>query len=142
LVRHSIKFILAEDARPEGDGKFTLLGVLPGEHVAVGGEPPPGMQNAAFVLSSLVCVFILTGPEGKYPARFSVIGPDKKSKILDAPIAQPIEVLKGRPAVFVTGLKPFIGASFGSYSAHLEIGNAKYKFPFVIEKALPSAKKK
>jgi hypothetical protein len=141
-AKHAIKFILAEDARSEGDGKFSLLGVFPGERVAVGGDLPPGLQNAAFVLPSLACVFILTGPEGKYPGHFSIVGTDKKLKILDAAIAQPIEIQKGQPAVFVTGLKPFIGPEFGSYSANLEIGKAKYRFPFVIEKAPPVARRK
>jgi hypothetical protein len=139
-IKHSVKFILAEDARSEGDGKFSLLGVFPGERVAIVGDPPPGLLNGTFIMSSLVCVFILGGSDGKYPGHFSIIAPDKKSKVVDVAINQPVQILKDRPAVFVTNLKPFLGPAFGTYFVNLEIGKEKFKFPFVIEKAPPAAK--
>jgi hypothetical protein len=140
--KHSVKFILAEDARGEGDGKFSLLGVFPDERVWVKGDVPPGLGTAAFALPSLACVFIITGPPGKYTGHFSVIGTDGKTKILDAAIDQSLEILKGRPATFVTAMKPFVGPAFGSYSMILELGKEKHKFPFVVEKAPPEAKRR
>jgi hypothetical protein len=135
-AKRSIKFILAEDIRNESDGKFSLLGVFPGERFAIGGEPPPGLTNAAFFIQSLIFLFIISGgDEGKHPGHFKIIGPDKKTVVMDTPINQPVEIMKGRSAVFVSGLKPFLGPAFGTYTAQLQIGGNKYKFPFTIEKA-------
>jgi len=133
--RRSIKFILAEDIRNEPGGKFSLLGVFPGERFAIGGEIPQGV-NAVFFMQSLVLVFIISGgDEGKHPGTFKIISPDKKTVILESAINQAIEIAKDRSAVFVTGLRPFLGPAFGTYTAHLQIGRNTFEFPFTIEKA-------
>jgi hypothetical protein len=112
-----------------------MLGVFAGERFAVGGQPPPGAGNAAIVIPSLTFVFIVEGGEGKQAGRFKILAPDKKTAITDSPIEK-IEMVRGRPSIFVSGAKPFIGPAFGTYTAQLEIGNAKFKFPFTIEKGI------
>jgi hypothetical protein len=139
-TKSAIRFILAEDVRPEGNGKFSLLGVFPGERFMVGGEAPIGSPpNLAFAMPSLAFVFVITDGEGKIPAKFKIIGTDKKTVLVEAPTT--IEIAKGRPAVFMTGAKPFTGEKFGSYTAQLEMGNKKFGFPFLIEKAPPGTPK-
>lgn len=141
-AKSAIRFILAEDVRPEGNGKFSLLGVFPGERFMVGGEAPVGSpQNLAFAMPSLAFVFVITDGEGKIPGKFKIISTDKKTVLIEAPIEKGIEIVKGRPAVFITGAKPFAGEKFGSYTAQLEMGNRKFKFPFLIEKAPPATPK-
>jgi hypothetical protein len=137
-AKTAIKFILAEDVRPEGNGKFSLLGVFPGERFLVGGELPAGSpQELAFAMPSLAFVFMITDGEGKIPSKFKIIDTDKKKVLVETIIEHGIEIVKGRPAVFVTGAKPFAGGQFGTYTAQLEMGDRKFKFPFLIEKAPP-----
>ena len=135
-AKTAIKFILAEDVRPEGNGKFSLLGVFPGERFMVGGEPPVGTpEKLAFAMPSLVFVFMITDGEGKIPSKFKIIDTDGRKALIEMVIESGIEIVKGRPAIFVTGAKPFAGGKFGTYTAQLEMGNRKFKFPFLIEKA-------
>jgi hypothetical protein len=138
-AKTAIKFLLAEDVRSEGNGKFSLLGVFPGERFMVGGEPPVGTpEKLAFAMLSLSFVFVITDGEGKIPSKFKIIDTDGKKTLIEIPIESGIEIVKGRPAIFVTGAKPFAGGSFGTYAAQLELGNKKFKFPFSIEKAPPA----
>lgn len=140
--KSSIRLILSEEARAEGNGKFSLLGVFPGEQFQVGGEPPPaGFEQFAFVMPSLSFVFIFTDGEGKVPSRLSILGPDKKPLFAEAEIANGIEIAKGRPAIFLSGMRPFLGPKFGTYTIVLKMGKtAVFKFPFHVEKA-PAPKK-
>jgi hypothetical protein len=112
-TKGGIKFILAEEVRQETGGKFSLLGVFPGGRFAVAGPPPPGVGNAAIVLQSLAFVFIVEGGEGKQSGRFKILAPDKKTAVSDSPIEK-LEMVGGRPLIFATGAKPFIGPAFGT----------------------------
>jgi hypothetical protein len=138
--KSAIKFILSEDIRAEGNGKFSLLGVFPGERLAVTGEPPKEVPNAAFVLPSLSLVFVITDGEGTLQGSFRILGPDKKIVIAQSAANQTVEIKKGQPSVFASALRPFLGPSFGEYSIELLIERARFRFPFLIEKA-PDQKK-
>jgi hypothetical protein len=134
-TKRDVKFILAEDIRQEALGKSSLLGVIPGERFLVGGPPPAAAPaNVEFVLSSLAFFFAITGGEGSFKGRFRILGPDKKTVVVDMPIDKPIEVVGGKGAVFATASKPFIGSAFGTYSVQLELDKAKFSFPMTIEK--------
>jgi hypothetical protein len=136
----AVKFILAEDVRPEANGKYSLLGVFPGERFMVGGEAPAGVENLAFAMPSLVFVFMITDGEGKIHSKFTIFGPDKKALNNVAGVEQVIEIAKGRPAMFASVARPFAGAKFGTYVVQLEMGKSRFRFPFLIEKA-PKQKK-
>jgi hypothetical protein len=140
--KSAIRLILSEEARAEGNGKFSLLGVFPGERFQVGGETPPvGFEQFAFVLPSLAFVFVITDGEGRVPSKLSVLGPDKKPLFPETEIANGIEIKKGSPAIFLSGLRPFLGPKFGAYTIVLKMGKtAVFKFPFQVEKA-PAPKK-
>ena len=138
--RSNVKLIVAEDVRGELGGKFSALGVFPGERFAVGGSPPvlpPGSPPVAFFLSSLAFLFVVSGAEGKYAGRVRVIAPDGKTVISDSPIEQ-TQFSVDRPTVIAGGSKPFVGPAFGTYKISLELGGSKMTFPLLIE-AGPSA---
>ena len=131
--RRDIKFFLAEDVRPEANGKVSLIGLLPGEFVGVVGPPPA--PNIAFAIPSLSFLFVISGPSsGQFTARFRVTAPDKKTVVLDAPAEAPIQKTRDKPAGLGTSAKPFIGPTFGTYTLHLELGKARFSFPFTVEK--------
>ena len=132
--RCDIKFTVAEDVRNEASGRFTLLGVLPGERFAVGGPAPTNVLSTAFVLSSLALVFVITGGQGKYSGRLRITAPDGKTTVADSPIDE-IVLVSGRSSVLANTSKPFVGPRFGTYRVTLEIGKAKFMYPLTIEKA-------
>jgi len=134
-TKRDVRFLLCEDIRQETLNKTSLLGLIPGEQFMVGGPRPPGMPpNIAFVLPSLGFMFVITGGSGRFPGRFKVIAPDKKTEIVDMPIEKPIDIAPGgRGAVFATGSKPFVGPAYGTYTVELDVGAAKFKFAMTIE---------
>jgi hypothetical protein len=133
--KRDVRFLLCEDIRQEGASKSSLLGLIPGERFMVGGPPPPGApSNVAFVLPSLAFMFIIGGGRGSYKGRFKIVAPDKKTVIVDTPTDKAIQLVQDRTGVFATGTKPFVGPGFGTYTVQFEIGDAKFKFPMVIEK--------
>lgn len=140
--RGDVKFFLAEDVRPESNGKMSLMGLLPGEFVGVLGPSPPA-ANIAFAIPSLSFLFVVSGPSsGQFSTRFRITAPDKKTVVLDVPSEAPIRKTPGKPAAFGTAAKPFLGPAFGTYRVHLELGKAKFSFPFTIEKAPEPPKSK
>jgi hypothetical protein len=118
-------------------GKFSMLGVLPGERFAVGGPAPiapPGFPSAAFVIPSLAFVFIVSGLDGNVAGRFSILAPDRKTDVARAEMAF-VPAQKNIPTVAFTIARPFLGPSFGEYTIRLEFGKHSWKFPLVIDKA-------
>lgn len=133
--KQDVRFILAEDIRPEIMGKLSVQGFIPGETFFVGGKPPPELgPNVAFAVPSLTFLFVITGGEGKFDGRFRVIGPDKKTMVVDTPAEKPIEKIKGKAALFATASKPFVGPAFGTYAVELELGSSKFRFSMTVQK--------
>lgn len=139
--KRGVRLLVAEDVRQEIGGKFSLLGLFAGEKILVAGEMPPGSPpNIAFVLPSLAFVFVITEGEGRFEGRFKFIAPDRKTVLSDSKIEQ-IQLRKGESNTVGSMAKPFVGPDFGAYTAELNIGKAKFKFPVEVLKA-PTAKKK
>jgi hypothetical protein len=137
-VKPRVKLLVAEDLRQETMGKFSLLGVLPGERFLVGGPAPispPGFPNAAFMIPSLAFVFIISGLEGNLAGKFFILAPDGKSEAGRAEMVPTIAAQKNSPTIAFAIARPFAGPSFGEYTIRLDIGKHKWKFPLVIEKA-------
>jgi hypothetical protein len=139
-TKKDIKFILAEDVRGEGPGKFSLLGVIAGERLAIGGPAPPEIPGAVFRLPSMAFVFIVSNGVGKFPGRFRLIAPDKKTAVANSAV-EAVDMQHGFTTVIANAAKPFIGPAFGTYTVQLEIGKAKFKFPLLIDK-IPEQKQK
>lgn len=135
--KRDIRFTVAEDVRHEAAGRYSLLGVFPGERFAVGGPPPAQAQSAAFMIPSLAFVFTITGGEGKFSGRVRICAPDGKTILADSQI-EGIDLATGRSSVLANASKPFVGPSFGTYAVTLEIGTARFKYPLIIEKAAES----
>ena len=133
-TKRDVRFILAEDIRQEAQNKSSLLGLIPGERFTVVGPPPAGAPpNVAFVLPSLAFMFIITAGNGSFNGKFRIIAPNK-TVVADVPLDKAMELVAGRVAVFATASKPFSGPGFGTYSVQLDLGQAKFAFPMVIEK--------
>jgi hypothetical protein len=132
--KRGVKFILAEDIRNEGSGKFSLLGVFPGERLGVLGTPAPGTPpGVAVALPSLAFVFIVTEGKGKTTGTFKVTGSDRNVVGSEMPL-QPVELRDNQPSVIGATAKPFLAPSFGTYTVELTLGKAKFRFRFTIEK--------
>ena len=99
------------------------------------------LNNLRLQCHLFLSVIIFSDGEGKIPSRLSLLGPDKNPLFPEQEIVNGIEILKGRPAIFLSGLKPFAGPKFGTYTIVLKMGKTAFKFPFLVEKA-PTPKKK
>jgi hypothetical protein len=139
--KRGVRFLLAEDIRSEGSGKFSLLGVFPGDRFSLIDPPPaiavPGM---AVVMPSLAFVFVVTEGKGKTTGTFRVVGPDRKTVGAEMP-TRAIDLQEGRPSVIGATAKPFAAPTFGTYTAELSIGTATFRFPFTIDKATKAKSK-
>ena len=137
--KSDLKFLVAEDLRAETGGKVSLVGLIPGERLAVQGSAPPGV---AFAIPSITFIFILTGSSaGQFRGHFRIIAPDKKTVISDMPLEKPISKVAGRATLFAAAAKPFVGPTLGTYSVDLDLGKVKFKFPLTIDKADDTKKK-
>jgi hypothetical protein len=137
-VKPRVKLLVAEDLRQEAMGKFSLLGILPGERFLVGGPAPilpPGFPSVAFMIPSLAFVFIISGLEGKLTGKFSILAPDGKSEAGSSEMVPTVAAQKNSPTIAFAIARPFAGPTFGEYTIRLDIGKHKWRFPLVVEKA-------
>jgi hypothetical protein len=133
--KRDVRFVLAEDVRPELMGKLSLQGFMPGEQFRVVGQPPSNVPGVAFLVPSLAFVFVITGGTGKFIGRFKIVAPDKKTIVMDTAADKPIEARADKVSVFVMGARPFFGPSFGVYSVRLDLDKMRYVFPMTVMKA-------
>ena len=134
-TKRDVRFILAEDLRQEAPGKLSIFGFMAGDQILVGGDPPKEFPGAAFILPSLAFLFVISAGEGNFGGRLRVIAPDRKTVVFDAPFQAPLEKKKGVSAIFGTGARPFLGPSYGTYTAEFTLQEVRFKFPILIEKA-------
>jgi hypothetical protein len=132
-TRKDIRFLIAEDVRAEAGGKFSILGVIPGHSVSIGGSAPPHTPFA-FIIPSLALVFLIDGGIGTFAGRLKIVAPDKKTAVADMEL-QPMEMGPQRPSFVANIARPFAGSAYGTYIAELQIGSAKFKYHFVVEPA-------
>ena len=128
-----IKFLVAEEIRPELSGKSMVIGLFPDDVLLMQGKrpdnAPPEMPEGIDRLSFLLNVSEL--PEGKHHFKGNISDPS------GAPY-NPISSLgeetmpKGISRSIIVEIKPFIVKSKGIYHFNLYVDDELTSFPFEI----------
>lgn len=129
-----IKFLIAEDIRPEAGGKLTILGLFPDDNIVlakedypegVPPETPRGIEKIAILIS------VSDAPNRKLKFKGKITDP---SGALYKPEMQLGEgrVEKGTSRSFLVQIKPFIVEIEGVYIFDFYVNKEMYSFPFNI----------
>lgn len=123
-------FLLCEDVRQEGSGKFSLLGMIPANNITTETRPEDAGKDGLQVLPSLTFVFIFRDGEGEFAMRVGVIAPDGKELAPSESRTQTKAADEALNSIFK--LAPFVVNS-GKYRAYVLLDSERYEYEFVIQ---------
>ncbi len=123
-------FLLCEDVRHEGGGKFSLLGVISSNHITTERRPEDAGKEGAQAMPSLTFVFIFRDGEGEFTLRVGVISPDGKELAPSESRIQKKEPDEALNSIFK--LAPFVVIP-GKYKTYLLLDNERYEYEFVVQ---------
>lgn len=134
-----IKFLVAEEIRPEVGGKLTILGLMPDDTLLMTSsrpadappEVPNGLERLAFLLS------VSDLPEGEHKFKGQIFNPSGEPYNPETSFGEGT-VEKGTSRSIIIDIKPFIVKNFGSYRLDFYVDGSVSSFPFEIREQLKS----
>lgn len=130
-----IKFLVAEEIRPEESGKLTILGLFPDDNLVLSAKEavPQGMPlDTPRGIDKLVFFINLSDASSKF-SKFKVTINDPSGELYK-PEREVGEgrIAKGESRSFIIEVKPFIIKFTGTYIFNFHVNNKVYSFPFEI----------
>lgn len=129
-----IKFLMAEEMRPEASGKLTILGLFPDDNliitntaypVDVSPETPRGIEKLVFLVN------VSDAPKGKLKFKARITDPSGGEYKPEMQLGEG-HVEKGASRSFIVELKPFIVDLIGVYVFNFYVNKEIHSFPFEI----------
>jgi hypothetical protein len=128
-----IKFLVAEEVRPELSGKSTVIGLFPDDVLIMQGKrpenAPPEMPEGIDRLSFLMNVSDI--PEGKHHFKGNISDPSGEPYNPVSDLGEEI-LPKGISRTIVVEMKPFIVKKKGVYHFNLYVDDELISFPFEV----------
>ena len=129
-----VKFLVAEEIRPEVGGKLTILGLFPDDNIRLikqelpEGTPPEtpmGLERLAFMIS-------VSGLSKKlYKFKGVIIDPSGEVYKSESKLGE-IRSEKGASHILILEMKPFIIKAKGIYHFNFYVNKEMFAFPFEI----------
>lgn len=130
-----IKFLVAEEIRPEENGKLTILGLFPDDNLILSAKEavPEGMpQDTPRGIDKLVFFISLSDTSSRL-SKFKVTITDPSGELYKPETdAGEGRIAKGTSRSFIIEVKPFIVKLTGTYIFNFHVNNKVYPFPFEI----------
>lgn len=129
-----VKFIVAEEVRPEASNKISILGFYAGDVIVMlkkerpAGVPqdmPEGFERLAILAT------INDAPEGIHKFKGRLIEPSGQVYAPESALGE-AAIPKGFSHVVVVELKPFIVKQPGTYTYEFFVDEEMFKFPFEV----------
>jgi hypothetical protein len=133
-----VKFLVAEEVRPEASNKMSIVGFYPGDVIVMlkkerpqgvpQGVPegtPEGFERLAILAT------ISDAPEGTHKFKGRLIEPSGDAYAPESPLGE-AAIPKGFSHVVVVELKPFIVKQAGTYTYEFFVDDEIFKFPFEV----------
>lgn len=128
-----IKFLVAEEIRPELGGKLTILGLFPDDVLVSNSnrpeetpaEIPDGFDRLAFLVS------VSDLPEGIHKFKGNITNPAGEPYHSETSFGDGA-IEKGTSRSIVVDTKPFIIKGKGVYHFNIYVDDSLYSFPFEI----------
>ena len=134
-----IKFLMAEEFRPEPNNKITVLGLFAGETLILNKGPrPEGVpEDAPIGLERLAFMLIISDLDGTHDFKGSIFDPNGQAMSFEQQLGEGIMIEKGMSHIIINEVKPFIIKAAGTYTFVLHVDDNQEKFSFEIRLAEP-----
>lgn len=129
-----IKFLVAEEMRPEAGGKLTILGLFPDDNIiltkpaypeGVPPETPRGIEKIVFLVS------VSDAPNRKLKFKVRITDPSGELYKPEMQLGEE-RIVKGTSRSFIIEVKPFVISLMGVYVFDFYVNKEIYSFPFEI----------
>jgi len=129
-----IKFLIAEDIRPEASGKMVILGLFPDDIIIF--VKPVSPENITpekpHVIEKLYILLNVTNlSEKTHKFKAKIIDPDGKPYQENIELGEAF-IKSGSSHTLLIKLQPFVVQTFGIYTCVFNVNNKSFKFPFEI----------
>lgn len=131
-----VKFLLAEEVRPELSGKQTVIGLFADDVLIVGdpsqpkealsSEIPFGIDRLTFLIN------VTDAEEGPYQFKARILDPSGQDHGPEIILGDAVMIEKGTSKTFILEAKPFMIKEKGVYQYVFLANDKPYSFPFEI----------
>ena len=125
-----VSFLIAEEIRPELNGKLSVLGLYAGNVILIGPMPdnaPPGVTPIVERLA--IMAVVSDAPAGMHAFRGRILGPQGNLYRPDAAFGQ-AEIPNGFAHSVIIELKPFVINTLGTYQLQFFVDDQQFTFEF------------
>lgn len=127
-----VNFLLAEEIRPEVEGKLSVLGLFAGNTVLVGAPPVEAPMNAAAAIERLAILAVVSSTKpGKHKFSGRIFDPENNLYKPDAKFGE-ADIPEGYSHSIIIELKPFVIKTFGTYRLEFFVDGEPHKFEFQV----------
>lgn len=128
-----VNFLIAEEVRPEVNGKMTILGLFAGDIILlVKGARPEGVAADTPVgLERLAILVIIGETEGEHKFKGKLVEPSGELYKSELALGE-ATLKKGFNHTIIVELKPFIVKQEGIFNFEFFVDDQKFTFPFEI----------
>lgn len=128
----SVTFLLAESIRQEIDGKHTIVGAYPGDHVVLNGRAADMSLSpeTPAVLPGLYLYTLFRGGVGNFKATVHVSDPQGNQ--IKPPLEFPVEGVEGATITILVNMVPFTIPSLGRYTINVHLDDVAYSYSFLV----------
>ena len=122
--------MLCEDAREEKSGKFTVVGLFPGNRILIDTPLVADDKKPAIPLAFLI---IFRDGDGEAKLTIHTSDPDGNDMAAIVSPAQTITKLADRTLTLTVRTPAFAVPKLGTYVVNVMLDDKRYQFPFLIE---------
>jgi len=133
-----VDFLISEEVRPEANGKFTVLGLFPGNIVILmkGTRLKDTPEETPDFFEKLVFLVVASDmSEGRHKFSGSLTDPAGKTMKSKEAFGE-ADVKKGFTHAIILEMKPFTVRLFGLYTFNFFVDRKKFSFPFEIREQI------
>jgi len=134
-----IKFLMAEEFRPEPNNKITVLGLFAGDTLIFNKGPrPEGVpEDAPIGLERLAFLLTISDLDGTHSFKGRVFEPNGQPMNSEQLLGNGIMIEEGMSHSIIYAMKPFIFKTRGVYKFVLYVDDIPHEFQFEIRLAEP-----
>ena len=135
----NVKFIIAEEVRPEANNKMSIMGLFPGDVIiVVKGNRPEGIPaDTPAGIERLAILVMVNETVGLHKFKGRIIQPSGQAYNEFASLGE-ATIKKGFAHTVLIEVKPFVVKEIGMFSFEFFVDDLKYVFPFEVREQVES----
>jgi hypothetical protein len=134
-----VNFLIAEEVRPEANGKMSVIGLFAGDTIVVlKGKLPDGLpEDTPAGIDRLTILVIVVDAYGPHSFKGRLIEPSGNLYQPEMVLGD-ADILKGNSHTLIVHLRPFIVRQPGVFVFEFFVDDVKFTFPFEVREQLVS----